>query len=1070
MCIRYRSFMRLLPLILFLSCIFSSQNGYGQYVFENYFNYGFHPVPSFHQLKARSDNGYSFTSQVVDFPAILIAEYHTRNEMDQSDVYLSRVGDSTINNNYHTYSYRDHITPTDSSFIFAGSIGIFGAFSQAAPHRPHVDFGALASFPNSVPAFDRTYSRGQNDNLEYFYRIFTHPSEVYVLAGRAQPDSTGAGGGVFCTALDSIGSVEWTVVHQIGPFHLLKDAAQMPDGGIAFGSVMSDSLNGANAYILVTDSLGGKKWSVQIDGFGIDAIETDNNSNVYFATGGFPGIVGSFDPSGNLRWVKQIGDSTTGNWRDIQRTHDDGLVLCGMTDVGVAAATSRCMIKLDTNGNLLWGRKYPNGAPPPGGIWTSRQGAKVAECPNGDLYLGSESIYINFASFAHRTMGIIKTNSVGAGCSDSILTVQTSPAQPLLISPAQDTSYSDTAFYTYSFGPPWSAYLNNPPPYTQVCITNNCNIQLPIIATADTICLGDTISFSLGTTNDPSVLYLWSSPNAGYGTGTSFDIVANQPGLQTVTLMGIDTATNCSITTAQTFYVNQYNYSLGADYEVCVPGPVPAIGPLGMANYAWSTGDTTRVIFFSAPDTVWLEYTDQYGCSGMDTIAVTASPYSIDLGPDLPTCQGDSIQLDAGGGGINYQWSHGYTTQTAPGYPGNTYVATVTAPNGCLLRDTIVIPAIAAPMVSLGADDHLCIGDSLQLTPGAGHPSYQWSTGDTLPGIIVHNPGSYTVQVTDSNGCTNSDTILLTQSTFMTNLGPDLDICPGDTTQLDAGVGGSLYVWSHGFNTQIAPGTAGNTYIVEVTDAFGCISMDTLSINALPAPTPVLGSDTFYCQGGSILLTPGAGFSSYLWSNGDTSSSILVNGPSNSYHVTVSNTAGCTSSDSVTITQQPNPMVSFVASANGLSVQFFNFSASGVSYFWDFGDGDTSSIMNPVHTYPPGNFTPCLTVTDSFGCQDSMCTSLVLTSSDDRILRDLQISPNPASEQIRVRSEQIGIESLEIYDMRGRLVLKWPQSSNGSGNGQNEILVNIEQLSEGTYLIFVTGNELFDKRIIVIER
>jgi hypothetical protein len=213
-----------------------------------------------------------------------------------------------------------------------------------------------------------------------------------------------------------------------------------------------------------------------------------------------------------------------------------------------------------------------------------------------------------------------------------------------------------------------------------------------------------------------------------------------------------------------------------------------------------------------------------------------------------------------------------------------------------------------------------------------------WSNGATSASITVTAAGSYSVRVTNANGCqsASSAATVVTVNTFpatptITPVGP-IAFCAGGSATLTSSAGTS-YLWSNGATTQSISATTSGNYTVQVTNAGGCQSAvsaaTVVTVNALPAtPTITPVGPLAFCAGGSVTLTSSAG-TSYLWSNGATTPGITVN-TTGSYSVRVTNASGCQSLASSPTTVTVNPIltaaVSISASANpvntGTSVTF----------------------------------------------------------------------------------------------------------------------------------------------------
>ena len=186
------------------------------------------------------------------------------------------------------------------------------------------------------------------------------------------------------------------------------------------------------------------------------------------------------------------------------------------------------------------------------------------------------------------------------------------------------------------------------------------------------------------------------------------------------------------------------------------------------------------------------------------------------------------------------------------------------------VNGTLVVNSL--PTVSTIGDTSICSGDSISLS-AIGGSTYSWSTTETSSTITV-NPTTtttYIVTGSDANGCSNSDSVLVTVNTLPTvtlNGGIDVEICLGQSTNLTA-AGGSTYVWSTGATStsvSVSP-TDTTSYSVIGTDANGCIGYDTIGVIVNPLPVVFAGNDTAYCAGDSVTLSA-SGASTYMWNNG----------------------------------------------------------------------------------------------------------------------------------------------------------------------------------------------------------
>ena len=296
--------------------------------------------------------------------------------------------------------------------------------------------------------------------------------------------------------------------------------------------------------------------------------------------------------------------------------------------------------------------------------------------------------------------------------------------------------------------------------------------------------------------------------------------------------------------------------------------------------------------------------------------------------------------------------------------------------------------------LSLGTDHKICPGDSTLLDAGYGRDTYLWNTGDTSQTIWVKSPGTYWVHTTEEGGCNLSDTINISYYFFTPiNLGPDRQICSGDSILLDAGAGRAWYDWSTGDSTQTIWVKTPGTYWVKVSDVH-CPVSDTVIVTTTPVPSvtnnPLSKS---ICSGEStnIPLTSSVPGTNFHWTASLTSGNItgfsadsglvinqvLVNLLSTpgvvTYHITpkVGSCAGTPVDFPVTVTPGDSVKVS-VSTNNICSGTSVTFTASPTNpgltpvYLWKV-NGINSGTNSTTFSYTPlnGDVVTCV-LTSSF--------------------------------------------------------------------------------------------------------
>ncbi len=379
--------------------------------------------------------------------------------------------------------------------------------------------------------------------------------------------------------------------------------------------------------------------------------------------------------------------------------------------------------------------------------------------------------------------------------------------------------------------------------------------------------------------------YLWSTGE------TTASITVMSSGSYSVTV----TENGCSSTSAAT--------------EVTVnPNPEPVItadGPTtfcegesvnlsagAYSGYLWSTGETTETINVTASGYYSVTVTDANGCMGTSAaVAVTAEECGeLVITADGPTtfCEGGSVILTSSEEAGNL-WSTGETTQSITVTASGDYSCTNDGNTSNTI--TVTVNPNPEPVITADGPTTFCEGESVNLSAGA-YSGYLWSTGETTETINVTASGSYSVTVTDANGCMGTSAAVAVtaeecEELVITADGPTT-FCEGGSVILTSSEEtGNL--WSTGETTQSITVTASGDY--SCTNDGNTSNTITVTVN--PNPEPVITADgpTTFCEGESVNLSAGA-YSGYLWSTGETTETINVTA-SGSYSVTVTDANGC---------------------------------------------------------------------------------------------------------------------------------------------------------------------------------
>ena len=355
-------------------------------------------------------------------------------------------------------------------------------------------------------------------------------------------------------------------------------------------------------------------------------------------------------------------------------------------------------------------------------------------------------------------------------------------------------------------------------------------------------------------------------------------------------------------------------------------------------TYIWNNGETTEDISNLNAGTYTVTVTDANGCVTTATATISQPAGSLTATVSVTqnvNCFGGSngsIDLTAtdGTAPYTYQWNNGATTEDISNLSAGTYAVTVTDANGCsfTISATITQPNAAlngSGVVTQNVSCNAGANGTIDLTvvDGTAPYTYSWSNGETTEDISNLAAGTYTVTVTDANGCTFTTSLTVTQPAAALNTNISITqnvLCYGgangsiDLTATD-GTAPYTYIWSNGATTEDITNLTAGTYTVTVTDANGCTTTATGTVTqpsaSLSAGTSV--TQNVSCNGGnngSITLTVNGGTAPYTynWSNGDTTQNI-GNLASGNYAVTITDANGCTAIATAAITNlQPRSM------------------------------------------------------------------------------------------------------------------------------------------------------------------
>ena len=424
----------------------------------------------------------------------------------------------------------------------------------------------------------------------------------------------------------------------------------------------------------------------------------------------------------------------------------------------------------------------------------------------------------------------------------------------------------------------------------------------------------------------------------------------------------------------QTFYAIQQGCTaaavdLGEDRQVC-EGESLILEPLFRGKFKWEDGSTSSTfkVNTSQPGTRFYSIVATSGtCTAIDSVKVTVNAKPVfDLGQEKNICLGDSVQLNASGGGT-YQWSQSNATTASifvkPAIT-STYSVTVSK-DGCQFSDQISVKVNPKPLANAGQEQTICSGTKTVLS-ASGLGTYTWSSGSTAAQIEVSptTTTTYTLTVTTQSGCTASDQVVVVVNRATASAGSDRNICRGSSTILQAS-GGGTYLWSSGETTSsitVSPDT-NKVYQVTVNNN-NCTATAAVKVTVTPFPQASAGLLQTICLGQSAILNASGG-GTYFWNTTESTQQITVR-PTQSTDYTVTVTKdGCANSAQVRVTV--NSAKANAGSDQSIcSGQSTLLTASGGStYKWETGETTALISVRPNETR---TFT--VTVTTN-GCVDA---------------------------------------------------------------------------------------------------
>ena len=480
---------------------------------------------------------------------------------------------------------------------------------------------------------------------------------------------------------------------------------------------------------------------------------------------------------------------------------------------------------------------------------------------------------------------------------------------------------------------------------------------LPVVAISGQLefCSGNSTTLTV----TPGYTYLWSTQ------ATANSITVSDANTYTVTAYN---EIGCQSTASATTTVHALpELNFGMQHDICNGESYTYVLPADSnLSYRWSNNATGNTLTVQTAGTYSVTVTNQYGCSrsASDQLIVHNLPTPTITG-ETSVCRGTTTTLSVSGG-TRYHWSTNAYTNFIQVTPNNNTTYSVTAYNeyNCSATAYHSITVKVLPSIYFSGETTFCEGSSTDITASGGS-NCTWSTGSNNNTITVSTPGTYSVTVTNLQGCQSSDTISVrTRPNPIVQISGSSMICAGGSVTLNA-TGGSTYEWSTGStnnSTTVMPSVT-TDYSVTGYDQYGCFSTAHKTVNVEALPDIHISGVNAICYGDSTTFTVTGG-NQYHWSTGAQGNHIRV-ANAGSYTVTATSTNGCSSSESITLTLYPTP----VASITGATSICENTSATLVAQGGDFYHWNTGSTSSTLPITSGGTYT--VEVSNGYDCSST---------------------------------------------------------------------------------------------------
>ncbi|MCC6726742.1 MAG: T9SS type A sorting domain-containing protein [Saprospiraceae bacterium] len=428
-------------------------------------------------------------------------------------------------------------------------------------------------------------------------------------------------------------------------------------------------------------------------------------------------------------------------------------------------------------------------------------------------------------------------------------------------------------------------------------------------------------------------------------------------------------------------------------------------GGNGTFSYAWSNGANTATASSLSAGSYTVSVTDGEGCGQTKTVTITQPaelvPNASASAQSAPGVNNGSATANpqGGTGAYSYEWNNGATTQSITDLAPGNYTVVVTDANGCQKTQTVTVNVFGCAVVAtMQGEDVSCNGNadgaaSIALNFASMPQTFLWSNGAQTQSISGLAVGTYSVTAHDGNGCEVVATIDIDQpsplsanatTTGVTAAGASDGTATANPT---GGTGPFTYEWSTGASTQTITGLASANYTVSVTDANGCVAVQSVPVAPFGcAALATITSSNISCFGeadgqATVSLTGGLTPFVYAWSN-DANTATVSGLAAGTYSVSISDAVGCPAVAEVTITEPAALEVQLGQSSNADCGQTNGTatvvtSGGNANYNIVWSNGQTGATATDLAA---GNYS--VSVTDQNNCEAQLDVAITINDTE----------------------------------------------------------------------------------------